>query len=232
MFICNFFLSLVRTTTVIMLLLPSMTTQAADLLYDPEPPADSAYVRVIHDSHDSAVDVLVDNKTRIHNLASGEVGEYLVLPMGKHLLTLQKAGKAATTAKIEVDSGHLLTVAFPSLRPNTKPLIFEDKAGSNKLKALLAVYRLDTLPGTLDIVTANGNTRVFSNLAPGATGQLSVNPIAIELVAISSRDKSVLARSNLSMSPGSTYSLFYLSDAEGKLIAQAVQNKFERYTGK
>jgi alginate O-acetyltransferase complex protein AlgF len=232
MFTCNFFLSLVRTTTVIMLLLPGMATQATDLLYDPDPPADSAFVRIIHDSHDNAIDVLVDNKTRIHNLASGEVGEYLVLPMGKHLLTLQKEGKTATTAQIEVDSGQLLTVAFPSLRPNTKPRIFEDKVGSNKLKAMLAVYRLDTLPGTLDIVTANGNTRVFSDLPSGSSRQLSVNPITIELLANNSQDKSIQTRANLVMSPGATYSLFLLTGADGKLTAKAVQNKFERYTGK
>lgn len=232
MSICKIRRSIIQAATIIALLTQNIATQAADLLYDPEPPADSAFVRVIHDSHDSAFDVLVDNKTRIRNLASGEVGEYLVLPMGKHLLTLQKEGKTATTAQIEVDSGHLLTVAFPSLRPNTKPRIFEDKAGSNKLKAMLAVYRLDTLPGTLDIVTANGNTRVFSDLPSGSSRQLSVNPITIELLANNSQDKSIQTRANLVMSPGATYSLFLLTGADGKLTAKAVQNKFERYTGK
>lgn len=206
--------------------------RSENLLYDPEPPVDSAYVRVIHVGHESALDVLVDGKPRIPNLASGEVSDYLVLPMGKHTIALQTSGKstASASATLEVESGRALTVAFtPS---GTRPLVFEDKANSNKLKAVLAVYRLDAKPGTLDVLSADGKVRVFSNVASGTSSQLSVNPITIELIAAKSGEKTAQARTTLSMAPGGTYSILLLPGEKGKLIARSAQNRVERYTGK
>lgn len=206
--------------------------RSENLLYDPEPPVDSAYVRMIHVGHESPLEVLVDGKPRIRNLVSGEVSDYLVLPMGKHTIALQAAGKSTVraSAALEVESGRALTVAFtPS---GTRPLLFEDKANSNKLKAVLAVYRLDAKPGTLDVLSADGKVKVFSNVASGTSSQLSVNPITIELIAAKSGEKTAQARTTVSMSPGGTYSILLLPGEKGKLIARSVQNRVERYTGK
>ena len=53
----------------------SVMAQPAGLLYDPEPPVDSAYVRVLLASPEGVVDVLVDGRSRIRKLASGEASE-------------------------------------------------------------------------------------------------------------------------------------------------------------
>ncbi len=204
-------------------------TQSDNLLYDPEPPADSAYVRVIHTGHASPLEVLVDGKPRIRNLTGGEVSDYLVLPMGKHTIALQPAGKSSVrvSSTLEVESGSALTVAFTS--SNAKPLVFEDRANSNKLKAVLAVYRLDARPGTLDVLSADGKVKVFSNVAAGTSSQLSVNPITIDLIAVKSGEKAAQASATVLMSPGGTYSILLLPAAGGKLAARAMQNKVERY---
>ena len=208
--------------------------QSNGLLYDPEPPADSAYVRVIHASHGSTVDVLIDGKTRVHNLAGGNASDYLVLANGKHTFALQSEGKntVLVSSTLEVDSGRAITVAFTALRADTKPLVFEDKANSNKLKAVLAVYHLDSKAGPLDVLTADGKTHVFNNIAAGSSSQLSVNPITIELIAAKAGDKTAQARTSVAMAPGGTYSILLLPGDGGKLIARSVQNKVERYTGK
>ena len=208
--------------------------QSSDLLYDPEPPANSAYVRVIYVSREAAVDLFVDGKPRLRNLAGGEASDYLVIPAGQHTFALHPAGKSAArvSAAIEVDSGRAITVAFTASRADTKPLVFEDKANSNMLKAVLAVYHLDTRLGPLDVLTADGKTRVFTNVASGASSQLSVNPITIELIAAKSGDKAVQARATVAMAPGGTYSFLLLPGGGGKLVARAFQNKVERYTGK
>jgi len=216
------------------LLAQSAVAQSAGLLYDPEPPANSAYVRVIHVSRAGAVDLYVDGKPRLRNLAGGEAGDYLVIPSGPHTFALHPAGKSAASVStaIEVDSGRALTVAFPALRADVKPLLFEDKANSNMLKAVLAVYHLDANSGPLDVLTADGKTKVFANVAPGASGHLSVNPITIELIAAKSGDKAVQARASVAMAPGGTYSFLLLPGEGGKPVARAIQNKVERYTGK
>lgn len=208
--------------------------QPTGLLYDPEPPVDSAYVRVILASRGGAVDVIVDGRPRIRKLESGEASEYMVLTAGKHLIAIHPAGKPAPylSTTLDVIHGRAMTVAFTALRADAAPVLFEDKANSNKLKALLAVYHLDAKAGSLDVLTADGNTKVFSGVAYGTSTSIQVNPISIELIAAKAGDKVAQARTSLVMTQGGTYSVLLLPGGDEKLMARAVQNKIERYTGK
>jgi alginate O-acetyltransferase complex protein AlgF len=208
--------------------------QSTGVLYDPEPPADSAYVRVIVTSREASVDVMVDGHPRIRKLGGAEASDYMVLAAGKHTIALHPAGKATAylSTTIDVVRGRAMTLAFTALQANTVPVIFEDKANSNKLKALLVVYHLDAKAGPLDLLTADGNTKVFSSLAFGASSTIQVNPIAIELVAVKTGDKTPKARTSLTMTQGGTYSVLLLPGEGGTLLTRTTQNKIERYTGK
>ena len=73
---------------------------------------------------------------------------------------------------------------------------------------------------------------MFTNVVSGTPSQLSVNPITVELIATKSGAKAALARVKVAMESGGTYSILLLPGEGGKLIARAVQNKVERYTGK
>ena len=208
--------------------------QPAGLLYDPEPPVDSAYVRVVLASREGVVDVMVDGRLRIQKLASGDASEYMVLAAGKHTIAVHATGKSTAyfSTAFDVVRGRAITLAFTALRADTVPIVFEDKPNSNKLKALLAVYNLDSKTGGLDVLTADGNTKVFSGVAYGTSAALAVNPISIDLIAAKIGDKVPLARTSLAMTQGGTYSILLLAGDGGKLVARAVQNKIERYTGK
>ena len=209
-------------------------TQSSGLLYDPEPPIDSAYVRVILASRTGIVDIRVDERPRIQKLIAGAASDYMVLPAGKHTITVHPAGKSAAnvSAKIDVVQGRAMTVAFTELKPDAVPVLFEDKANSNKLKALLAVYHLDPKGGALDVLTADGSTRVFSGVTYGASSFIQVNPITIDLIAATAGEKVPRGRTSLAMKQGGTYSLILSSGTDGKLLVRSVQNKIERYTGK
>lgn len=208
--------------------------QSAGLLYDPEPPVDSAYVRVVLASPTGVLDILVDGRVRVQKLATGEVSEYLVLAAGKHTIALHATGKsiAQLSVPFEVVRGQAMTVAFTSLRADIAPVVFEDKANSNKLKALLAIYNLDAKIGGLDVLTTDGNTKVFSGVTYGTSTSISVNPISIELMAVKNGEKIPQARVSLAMIQGGTYSIFLLQGDGSKLICKVVQNKIERYTKK
>lgn len=208
--------------------------QPTGLLYDPEPPVDSSYVRVILASREGAVDILVDGRPRIQKLAAGEASEFMVLAAGKHSIAVHPAGKpmAHLSTTLDVVRGRAMTVAFTALRTDTAPIVFEDKTNANKLKALLAVYHLDAKSGPLDVLTVDGNTKVFSGVTYGTSKSVLVNPITIELIAAKSGDKVAQASAALAMTQGGTYSVLLFSGAGGKLLARAVQNKIERYTGK
>jgi alginate O-acetyltransferase complex protein AlgF len=212
----------------------SAQAQQAGLLYDPEPPADSAYVRLIITSRDGPMDVWVDGKKRVQKLTLGEASEFMVLSAGPHTIALHPAGKttAQLTTQLDVTKGRALTVAFTSMKANTAPLLFEDKTNSNKLKALLAVYHLDAQAGPLDILTADGNTKVFTGISYGEPASIQVNPITVELMTTKTGDKSPRARASVAMTQGGTYSVFLMADGNGKMTAKVGLNKIERYTGK
>lgn len=210
------------------------SAQPTGLLYDPEPPAESAYVRVIQATREGVVDVLIDDRSRIQKLGPGEASEYMVLAAGKHTIALHLTGKqsAQLTTTLEVVRGRATTVAFTSLKSDSTPIIFEDKANSNKLKALLTAYHLTDKAEPLDVLTLDGKTKVFSSVAYGASASIHVNPISIDLMAAKVGEKTPQARTSLAMSQGGTYSVLLLPGEGGKLVAKSVQNKIERYTGK
>jgi alginate O-acetyltransferase complex protein AlgF len=209
------------------------SAQQAGTLYDPEPPADSAYVRFIV-LGSGAVDVLVDGKPRVTKLAAGTPSDYLVLGAGARNITLQAAGKpgALLSTAFEAGKGKAYTLAFASTAKDTKPVVFEDKANTNKLKAVLGVYHLHPKAGPVDVLTADGATKAFADLAPGAPASLQVNPIDVELIVAKPGSKAALGQAKLAMTQGATYSLFLLPADGGKFGTVALQNKTERYTAK
>ena len=212
----------------------AVSAQSTGLLYDPEPPADSAYVRVIHAARSGPIDVWVDGRSRSLKLGAGEASDFMVLSAGKHTLALHPAGKqvAHLTTTLEVIRGQASTLAFTALQADSKPIVFEDKANSNKLKALLSIYHLAGKVEPVDVLTVDGNTKVFSSVAYGTSAAIQVNPINIDLITTKIGDKLPQARTSLSMSPGGTYSVLLLPGEGGLLRARSLQNKIERYTGK
>lgn len=207
---------------------------SAAALYAAEPPANSAYVRVIHLGAGTA-DVLVDGKLRQAHLGSGQAGDYLVLPFGSHHLTVQSntPSHPSVSAELGIESGQAVTVAFAALQANAKPMIFADKSSSNKSKAMLAVYHLASSVPSIEVTTADGKTKVFRNLTYASTQQLAVNPLSVELLASPLNvTTTAAARCKLEMSAGTSYSIILLSGENGQLLARTVQNKVEPYTGK
>lgn len=211
-----------------------VNAQPTGRLYDPEPPIDSAYVRVLVVGQDGAIDAEVDGKRRVQQLVTGTPSDYLVLPAGHHLLTIHAAGKVKplVTTSLEVVSGRAMTVAYASLQSGASPHIFEDKANSNKLKALVAIYHMDPKVGPLDVLSADGKTKVFSAVQFGQAANIQVNPITIDLIFTKPAEKNALTSAPLSMTQGGTYSLVVSTGVGGKLVARSYQNRIERYTGK
>lgn len=211
----------------------ALQAQTTGRLYDPEPPIDSGYVRVLIAASGTAQDLWVDGKPRIRGLAAEDVSAYMVLVEGNHTLAVHSAGKPAATLThtLTVARGTSLTLAFPSLRADVVPLRFEDKGNTNKLKVMLSAYHLAPKAGPLDITTADGTTKVFGNLAYGNSASLQVNPISVDLVAHPVGAKPTLAKASLGMTQGGTYSVFFTAASDGKLKAKTVLNTTERFTG-
>jgi alginate O-acetyltransferase complex protein AlgF len=209
--------------------------QPAGQLYDPEPPLDSAYVRLVVLNQDSAAEISVDGRVRIAKLGAADVSDYLVLAAGKRSIVVKSLDKAGgrLTYNLDVAAGKALTLAFTAGSAETTPKLFEDKANTNKLKSLVAAYNLDPKAGAINVSTADGATKVFSNLAFGTSNSIQVNPVAIELVAAKAGAAPTAgSKFGLTMTAGANYSVFLIPNAQGNLTARAVQNKTERYVTK
>ncbi len=206
--------------------------QPAGTLYDPEPPADSAYVRVVTANHEERFDVHVDGKVRVKNLKAGSASEYMVLEAGQHSLAIRASGKSQDrlVTTIDVARGSAVTVGFPTLKTGSQPIIFQDKTNSNKLKALLAIYHLDSNAGQVNVTSADGKTKVFSDLVFGKSASIQVNPISIELLVTSASDGALRGHPSLAMAQGAAYSIFLYADGSKKWATHVQESKVERYT--
>ena len=213
--------------------LSASLAQTQGVLYDPQPPADSAYLRVIVVAAAKPFEVQLDGKTRVQSLAAATPSDYMVVKAGKHQLALRGGTPDSTTeVPLDIVAGRTLTVALDALRPDSKPVLFQDRTNANKLKALLTVYHLASALGPVDMLTADGATRVFSGVAPGTSASLPVNPVTVELQAHKAGDVTPLARAGLTMTNGTTYSLWLLPGEGGKSVLKPGVNALERYTGK
>jgi alginate O-acetyltransferase complex protein AlgF len=203
--------------------------QQTGLLYDPEPPANSAYVRVIVAAAGPAMTLTVDGKPRGGALAAGEPGEYLVLPAGTHQLKLT-AGREVLETTLEAPAGKALTLAFTARAAGTQPLRFEDKANTNKLKAVLTAYHLAPGVGPVDVTAGDRAQVVFPAIAEGASVSRPVNPLNIGFGLAANGAPLATPGAPLAMEYGGTYSLFILPGTPQPTL-KAVLNRVERYTG-
>lgn len=212
---------------------PHAIAQGSGRLYDPEPPVDSGYVRVVVAQEGTAVDLAVDGQLRVKKLPTMQASEYLVVGEGKHTITVTSTSKgdSPVSKTFTMERGKAMTLAFPSLRTDISPLVFEDKGNTNKLKATLTAYHLDAKAGAIDILAATGSTKVFSAMSYGKSTSIQVNPISVELLASPIDGKSTSVKFPLEMTQGGTYSILLLQGNNGKLVAKVIQSKNERYVG-
>jgi alginate O-acetyltransferase complex protein AlgF len=207
---------------------PSTAQQTT--LYDPQPPANSAYVRVIVGSGTGEVDVFVNNRSRLTKVPLSTPSPYMVLPAGEHELSL-RAGNQNVQVKVKAEASRSLTVLAQSLEKNHKPAVIEDKINSNRLKAIISAYNLS--PNAMDVWTADGQTQVFSAVPTGASASLVVNPIALAYKVSAAADKNGAAASGqINMAPGGAYTIVISSEKTGATRTQAHANVIEKYQAK
>jgi alginate O-acetyltransferase complex protein AlgF len=156
-----------KPTTVMVLLLSSPALAQQDTgLYDPAPPADSAFVRVLNVTTGTLGGKAV-------TASSGAASAYVVIPQGSF------------DAKLGALSGKLTAVAgkFYSVFTSGGTLtVLTDQAADNRAKALLTIYNLSKRP-TIDLKTADGKTSVISGVKPGSSGSRAVNGVTVDLAA-------------------------------------------------
>jgi alginate O-acetyltransferase complex protein AlgF len=194
-------------------------------LYDPMPPANSAYVRVIALSG-GEYGVWVEQKERVSKVPSGTPSPYMVLPPGNQQIEVRSGGQTIAVA-VNTQASRSFTVLLPEMKAD-KAVVVSDKNNSNRLKATLMAYNLGTQAA--DLSTADGQTTIFKNMAPGAGNGLVVNPVTLDYKATGS-DGSTVGSGRVELTPGGAYTVVLTGASAGGPKAAAFTNSVERYLG-
>jgi alginate O-acetyltransferase complex protein AlgF len=179
----------------------SLATVSAQGLYDPEPPANSAFVRVINAGSGEV-------KAGIDAVAYGAVAgqnasAYRVIPQGAHKL-------AAGAANKEVN---VLAKRFYSVIVNGSDVtVLEDPANPGQTKAGLAIYNLSKI-ASVALKTDDGKTTVVDGIAPGTVKSQAVNAIKVGLAAFNGSSK-IASFPAVQLERGSTYSTIVFSESK------------------
>lgn len=158
-------------------------------LYDPAPPANSAFVRVLNASTANLGDKVV-------TADRGAASAYVVIPQGD---MTAKVGNVSS--KLKVEAGKFYSIVSSG---NALSLI-TDQAADNKAKALLTIYNLSK-SSSVDLKTADGKTAVVSGVKNGASGSRAVNGITVDLAAFDGA-KALGTVKGVKLERGSAYAL-------------------------
>jgi alginate O-acetyltransferase complex protein AlgF len=168
-------------------------------LYAPAPPADAAFVRIVHALESApAVSVSVGDTT-YGDLEFSQSSLYRVVIQGTRTLT---AGDISQDLSVVAGKFYTLAITADGV------LVLEDASSTNRAKALLSLYNLSSL-ATVDLKTADGKTDVLLGVTPGTQKSIEVNGITVDLAALSEGNE-IQAFPGVKLERGAAYSVFVL----------------------
>lgn len=160
------------------LLLCALALAADNDLYAPAPPADAAFVRIVHAQPGGAAVTPTVGDATYPSLGWLQATPYQVIPGGKRTV---KAGGASRAVPLAPGAFYTLVLAGDAKKPDL--LVLRDEPNTNLAKAQVCLYNLSAAP-TADLKTADGALALVTGVAPGASGCRAVNPVKADLAAI------------------------------------------------
>jgi alginate O-acetyltransferase complex protein AlgF len=152
--------------------IPSLAGAGDEGLYEPTPPADSAFVRVIQaNSTAKTVTPELGGKS-FGKLTYPALSAYQIIPAGEHSF---KAGEV--TAKLAVEAGRYYSIALTS---SAAPALLEDALIANPAKARLYFYNLSDAKETT-LFAPKQKAAIFSKQAAGSNTSREINALTLPL---------------------------------------------------
>ena len=184
----------------------SGTVHAQDNLYGPLAPPDAAYLRVVNAVPGPEVEVRLADA--VHSVGFATVTAYQVLEPGE--ATLNVAGE---DVPLTVEAGEFYTAAVTPEGVN----VLRDEALVDASRALLTLYNFSSL-GTLDLKTADGETDIVSDVAPGGEGGIVVNQAEVALGVFAESELVGETEPSL-LERGTAYSVLVFDGESGPVVA-------------
>ena len=180
-----------------------------------------SYVRLLHTSPKTPpVDVYLDGKKIINNLAYNKFTEYQKLKTGTHNVKLYVRGdtrKPILNKNLNVPSGKILTIAAINTYPNVNLQAINEPVGPiMRNKSLIKLVHLSPNSPSVDLALKNG-TSLFKNVSyTQGTDYIPLNPSDYNFeVKASGSNKVVLYVPNIRLIGNRFYS-FYVTGLLGE----------------
>lgn len=143
-----------------------------EALYDPAPPPDSAFVRVIDARGEGNFQATIGDASV--TVPETGVSAYVVVPAGTQDIAL-----SSDAGQLSFDSGKYYTVAF-FVGGAATPVLLEDAILTNPAKSGVYVYNFSDVPG-VTLFAPEPNVAVVEGVAPGASAFRAVNAVTVDL---------------------------------------------------
>ena len=183
-----------------LLLLP--VAVAADDLYDPAPPADAAFVRVVNATAAAAASRVGDKDFGV--VGPAEASPYRVVAKGERAVQI-----GAARADLSVAAGSFYTLALDG---GGQVHAVTDPTNTNLARTLLVLYNFSEAPSAA-LKTADGGTEIIGGVAPDGHESRVVNPLKVDLAAFVG-DQAVGTFAGLSLGRGAAYSVIVTGAAD------------------
>lgn len=149
--------------------------QAADdtALYDPAPPADSAFVRIIN-ATGATVDATVGGASYSGVTAPG-ISSYRIIPQGE-----QEVKIGDFSEKLNIAAGKYYSLALTEKDGKKELTPLDDAIIKNPAKAMVYFYNLSDAP-TSSLHAVKQKADIIADVKPGTSGSREVNALTIDV---------------------------------------------------
>lgn len=186
-------------------------------LYDPAPPPNSAFVRVIDARGKGEMQASV-GEVAVTVPKSG-ISPYIVVPAGEQPVAL-----STDAGKVTLAAGKYYTIAF-FVAGSPEPKLIEDELLTNPAKSGVYVYNFSDA-ATIALFAPQPKANVIGDLAPGLSAFRSVNAVTVDLALLAgSETVATFEKVALKRRSGMTFVVF---GAAGARSGVAVANETAR----
>ncbi len=180
----TFFLIIVIT---LVFITPPATYAGEDELYDPEPPAGSAFVRAINaNEQNSSADFTIGN-TNINSLSYPSASPYFVIKEGKYSVS---SSGIESEIKIEAGKYYSLIITSDKIR-EIEDMIIEDPAKSR-------IYFYNFSDKKANLTAPVHKTSIFTDIESGKNISREINAITLD-IAIDSEGQNISSFKNIQL---------------------------------
>ena len=177
-----------------------------DGLYPEPPPANAAFVRVIHAfAGTGAISASVGDRV-YPELAFQEASDYYVVLEGEHQVKIADDGQ-----EISLSAGTFYTLAVTAGEEGPHITLIEEAIANNAAKALLSLINLSH--EVVDLRLADGSMMVLEAVESMGIASIEVNPISVSL-AVFAAEEPIAVFEDLQLQR-SVYTAVAIDGAEG-----------------